>query len=243
MRSRVRIDGKEVALSDPAARAHARPFNEREKTFVKVQKRIDDVIDYFAMIIAEPKFVAGEREVLPLVLSLYFERDRTPPRWARRGLVEAFHTAGKNWDDVLGKHPKRKAKLLAKQKSAYGEAQKILKQDSRKISDNDLFPVLGEVLGIPSGTAKDHYYSAVKRVRNRKNRLTKLAKAINAPNEKDLVVLAVFQLARTCRRLDVDFRDVLKDVADNNQRTRVLRLHGDHAISEKPTTKSGKINH
>ena len=28
------------------------------------------MIDYFAMIIAEPKFVAGEREVLPLVLSL-----------------------------------------------------------------------------------------------------------------------------------------------------------------------------
>ena len=49
------------------------------------------------------------------------------------------------------------SQAIGQAKIGYGEAQKILKQASRKISDNDLFPVLGEVL-MPSGTAKDHYY-------------------------------------------------------------------------------------
>jgi hypothetical protein len=185
-----------------------RSYCVEERRSIRLIKTLDEMIDCFADIGAKPRFAAGEKEVLPLVLTLYFRRNRIPPRWAREAFAKAFNTGGKNWDDLIGKHPHRKKGLVEKQRVAYQEAQKILQQ-SAKISDDDLFPKLGASLKIRAGTAKEHYYAKAKQERNETNRLTKVAEWMDVPKE-DAAVRIMSEMIRMCQRLNIDFVSVMK---------------------------------
>lgn len=120
-----------------------------------------------------------DKSILLSVIVTYFAREMLPPEWARDAIMEAFKRMPKSWDDEFGK-PWIDGKRSEMEDKAYREGQR-LQQQGYKVSDDSLFPALGEALGLPSGTAKDYYYGKGKRTADR---LSAAAKRLGVPKER-----------------------------------------------------------
>jgi hypothetical protein len=124
----------------------------------------------------------GDQEKLIEVLCFCLANNTLPPKWAREELYKACNADAKSWDDVFGVHPGKRSKRNLKEERAYREGER-LREQGYKISDDSLFPALGKVLGVSSGTAKDHYYGHAK-----KHADMLAAIAAEVGTEKDIVL-------------------------------------------------------
>src|SRR5262249_37929137 len=112
---------------------------------------------YIAHSLCEWNFKIEPRPTLHLIY-LFFKEGIMPPAWVREDFLEAVERKPDSWDKAFGKPPKTN-KARRRERRAYEEGQRLIREKNCKIAINDLFVELGRVLGVKPGTASDHYYA------------------------------------------------------------------------------------